>query len=402
MHSVCSTELLALSETPGLTYAANFWDAIAPRMVWCALLSLALAASLPVHAQQLDPLPPQTSSYRALPQVQLPTANPSPPAEESDDEPNPAAAVEPASVTTTDSLGNIRQQINLQGDFAVADTVRLGLQFDQGFIYNNLPKSSGTTEEIQDVGVTSQWHPNEVVKFDAMFGVSQMGATTNPDGQSVPQAVIPVTKLQLHLTPPGGILKLDLGFKRFIFDLSPQLVANRAVRNDFVVHPEISLPSGWRLRALAEMGPVTSTGESNARYNSEFTVGHKLGKESELYSTYSMLHYAQPSNAGYFSPDLVQNIEGGWSTDVDRKALCLSLDFGLGAGHARQHGGDTFGPWGMSAHTGSFLTWTVRPGREVRASYEYYYDQSNPALESAPAGPWHMSVITLAFRWSAR
>lgn len=362
-----------------------------------------LAASLPVFAQQMDSMPRPTSLDGAVPAIYPPPANPSPPAEEPEEEPNPAAAVEPAWVTTRDSLGNVRQRIKMESDFALGDRVRLGLLFGQGFLYNTLPNSSGKTEEIRDVGITGQWHPNEVVKFEGMAGVSQAGATVDASEQPVRQAVIPITDVQAHLTSPGKIVKVDLGFKRFIFDLSPQLVANRAVRNDFVVHPEISLSSGWRLRALAEMGPVTSAGESNARYNSEFTVGRKLGKASELYSTYSMLHYAQPSDAGYFSPDLVQNIQGGWSTDVDRKAFSLSLDFGLGAGHAKEHA-DTFGPWGLSLGAQSYLTWTVGGGREVRASYEFYYDQSNPAVESSSSssGAWHMSVLTLSFRWATR
>jgi hypothetical protein len=291
--------------------------------------------------------------------------------------------------------------VKVESDFAIGDRLRLGLLFGQGFIYNVLSKSNGNTEGVRDAGVTSQWHPNEVVKFDSMFGASQAGATVNSDGQTVGQSVIPITKVQVHLTPPGGIVKIDLAFKRFIFDLSPQLVANRTIRNDFVVHPEISLPSGWRLRALAEMGPVTRAKESNARYNSEFTVARKLGKESELYSTYSILHYAKASNAGYFSPDLVQNIEGGWSTDIDRKALSLSLDFGLGAGHARGHG-DTFGPWGLSAHAEPDLTWTVRRGYELHASYEFYYDQSNPGVETPSSAAWHMSVVTLSFGWASQ
>lgn len=367
-------------------------------VLWRALLMLSLAASLPIHAQQMNSVSPQPV---LVPEIHVPSANPDKTAEDSKEDPNPVAAVEPAWVITHDSDGNIDQRIKVESDFAVGDHLRLGVLFGQGFVYNTLPKSGGDTETMRDVGLTSQWHPNEVLKFEGMFGVSQLGATVDVGEQPVSQALIPITNLQFHLTPPGGVVKLDLGFKRFIFALSPKLVANRAVRNDFIVHPQVSLPSGWRLRVLAEMGPVTSTGQSNARYNSEFAVGHKLGKASELYSTYGMLHYAQPSDAGYFSPDLVQNMEGGWSTDLDRKSLSLSLDFGTGAGHARDHG-EAFGPWGLSLHAASFLTWTAHSGREVRASYEFYYDQSNPGVAQSSPGAWHMSVLTFSFRWAAQ
>jgi len=359
------------------------------------VLVFCVAASLPIHAQQAG-----SAAREMFPDGAIPEIDAAPHTEEPERESNPAAAMEPAWFLGRDSAGNVDQKIKLQSDFAVGDRVRLGLLLGQDFIYNSLPRSGFNTEDIRQAGVTSQWHPNDALKFEAMVGVSQLAATAAND-QPVRQAFIPTSKVQALFTPPGGIVKVDLEFKRFIFDLSPELVANRAVRNDFVVHPQVSLPSGWRFRELAEMGPATSTGESNARYNSEFTVGHKLGKGSELYSTYSTLHYAQASDAGYFSPDLVQNIAGGWTTDLDRKSLSLSLDFGAGAGHARAHGSN-FGPWGLSLEAQSYLTWSLHSGRELRASYEFYYDQSNPAVAESQSGAWHMSVLTVSFRWAGK
>jgi hypothetical protein len=368
------------------------------RTVWCVLLWFSLVASLPAHAQQVDS-PPQSSSENAVPETHPPDANPSPPTEETGKEPNPTAAAEPAWVTTWDSLGNVRQGIKVQSDFAIGDSARLGLLFGAGFINNTQPQSTVSTAGIRDAEITGQWHPSEVVKFEGMFGVSQ--ASTPVDGsEQTARQTIPTTKVLASLTPPGEIIKVDLGFERSFYDLSPQLVANRVIRNQFVVHPAITLPAGWRLRALAEMGPMTSAGESNARYNSEFTIARKLGTKSELYSTYGMLHFANASNAGYFSPDMVENMEGGWTTDIDRKTLSLSLDFAAGAGHAREHGVNSFGPWGLSLGAQSYLTWTVREGSEVRASYEFYYDKSNPAVESSSSAGWHMSVLTLSFHWA--
>lgn len=362
-----------------------------------ALLLFALSAPLPIHAQQISSVSPQAIPPGGVPQSRVPPANPPNSAVESE-EPNPAVEVEPSWVITHDSDGNVGQRIKVGGDFAIGGHARLGIMFGQAFVYNTLPHSGLGTQSMRDAGLTTQWHPNDVLKVEGMVGASRLGTTVGTDEQPVSPALIPITNLQFHITPSGDVVKLDLGFKRFIFDLSPELVANRAVRNDFIVHPQISLPSGWRLRELAEMGPVTSTGQSNARFSSEFTVGHKLGKSSELYSTYSSLHYAQPSVAGYFSPDWVQDIEGGWSTDVDRKSLSLSLDFGTGAGHAKNHG-ESYGPWGLSLHAASFVTWTAHSGQEVRASYEFYYDQSNPGVAQSSPGAWHMSVLTFSLRW---
>jgi hypothetical protein len=299
---------------------------------------------------------------------------------------------------SSDSEGNIGQFIQVGNDHAIGDRARLGVPYRQGFISNVASPLSIATEEVRDAGVTGEWQPNEVVKVEGMVGVSQTGTTVDTGSETVPAAIVPISNVQATFTPAGDAFKLDLGFKRGIFDLSPQLVANRVVRNDFILHPQLGLDSGWRFRELAEIGPVSMPGESNYRLNSESTVARQLAKNSELYTTLSMLHYRKASDAGYFSPDLAQSLEGGWSTDLDRKAFSLSLDFGLGASREREHG-STFGPWGIAGHSETDLTWRTGHGRELRASYEYYYDQSTPAVESPGDGPWHMMILKVSFRW---
>jgi hypothetical protein len=335
-----------------------------------------------------------------VPEIHQAAPNSTPLPEESSEESNPVIALKPEWMFSSDYLGNIRQRIRVENDYAMGGSARLGVLYGQGFIYNVQSQSSGETERIHDLGVTGQWHHSEIVKLQGMFGVSQTGSGVDTQGQKVPPIVL-ISNFQATFTPAGDVLRLDLGFKRSIFDLSPQLVANRVVRNDFILHPQIGLPSGWRFRELAELGPVTKPGESNYRYNSESTVARQLTRNSELYSTLSILHYAEASQAGYFSPELAQNIEGGWSIDPDGKVLSLSLDFGSGASRVRQYG-NAFGPWGLSAHIETDLTWKAGHSRELRASYEYYYDQSTPALESTQAGPWHMTILTVSFRWASK
>jgi len=372
------------------------------RAGWGTLLwfSVAASVSLPLRAQQANTGPCPACSGALVLKTQLNVVNSDTPQEDTSLE-NPTLALQTTWVMTTDSVGDVRQNIKLQSDFAISDHGRAGLLLSEGLISNAQSFPAIPSEQIRSLGITGQWLPSNTLKLEGMFGVSQVGASVNGDGQSVGQALIPVTNLQLHLTP-SKIVKLDFGFERSVFDLSPLIVSNRVIRNQFVVRPELKLRDGWRLRALAEMGPMTSLGESNARYNSEFTVGHKIGKASELYSTYSMLHYAQSTTAGYFSPDSVQDMEGGWSTDLDRSAFSFSFDLALGAGHAKEHGAETFGPWGLSGHTGAYLTWTVRDGLEVDASYEYEYDQSSPPVQPSTAEAWHMNIVTLSLRWGTQ
>jgi hypothetical protein len=354
------------------------------------VLCFFVAASLPLGAQQAGPGRVTPSSNAGAPNSSTHSA-------ESEHQSNAAVALKPEWVFSSDSSGNIRQFIRLGNDYAIGDHARLGLLYGQSFVYN-VDSSPGTKQEIRDAGVIGEWHPNEVVKLEGMFGISETGATVDAEGQFVPTAMIPISHVQATFTPAGDAFKLDLGFKREIFDLSPELVANRVVRNDIILHPQLGLSSGWRFRELAEIGPVKMPGESNNRYNSESTVARQIGKNSEVYATLSLLHYREASEAGYFSPDLAQNLEGGWSTDLDRKAFSLSLDLGLGSSREREHG-DTFGPWGISGHAETDLTWKAGHGRELRASCEYYYDQSTPALELPEAEPWHMLILKVSFHW---
>jgi hypothetical protein len=362
----------------------------------CLALLFSVAAPIIVHAQQTNLISAEAAANIPASAASLPAHNNQSTSAEQPEDPSGVVVLAPTWITSSDSSGNIRQHIKVESDYAVGDRVRLGLLYGQSFICDG--QASGGNESIRDAGFIGRWRPNERLKLDGMFGVSELGSTTNGDGQAVSQTFIPITNIDGSYTSAEENARIDLGFKRSIFDLSPELVANRVVRNDFVIHPQIGLQSGWRFRELAEIGPVTSAEGNNYRYNSEFTVARKLAKNSELYSTFTTLHYAHASDAGYFSPTMVHNLEGGWSTEVDRKSLVLSLDCGLGAGHAKEHG-ETFGSWGLSAHTQTDLTWKIRQGRNVHATYEFYYDQSAPPLESAQAGPWHMSILTVSFRW---
>ena len=359
-----------------------------------ACFSLAGLLSVSLYGQQVE-APVFTNA--ATPEAQSRNAVDSGPDEGSEQEVNPAIALQPGWLFSTDSDGNVRKRLKLEGSLAAGRHDSIGLLVGEGLISNSA--STGNTEKIRDAGLTGQWHPSQVLKLEGMVGVSLAGATTNSDGQPVKQAFIPITKLQAHFVSAEKTSKLDLGFERSIYDLSPQLVANRVVRNQFVIHPEFAFTNGWRARALAEIGPMTRPGESNARYNSEFTIGHKVGKKSELYSTYGLLHYAHASDAGYFSPDLVHNLQGGWSGDIDRGSFSLSHDLALGADRAEEHG-TGFGPWGVSGGAGSYLTWTISENRELSASNEYYYDPSSPAVETTSSGAWHMSIVNLSFRWT--
>ncbi|MGH9643266.1 MAG: hypothetical protein ACRD3Q_12695, partial [Terriglobales bacterium] len=277
------------------------------------LLWFCLAGSLPIHAQQNPVSLP-------MPWVGVPTAIHAASANSATRvaalkvEPNSSASAKPPWQITRDLTSGINQRTQAQRDLAVGDSIRLGLLVGRSLRYNTLPESSGGVEQIRDARLISQWRPSEALKVDGVFGFSQVGVSIGAGGQAPRQAVMPIMQLQAHLTPRGDLVKIDLGFNRYVYDLTPQLVANPAIRNDFVIHPEIHLPSGWEVRALAEMAEATSAGGSNARYNSELTLAHDLGKASEIRADFGSLRNALAGNTAYYSPARVQNLAGGWTT----------------------------------------------------------------------------------------
>jgi len=128
-------------------------------------------------------------------------------------------------------------------------------------------------------------------------------------------------------------------------------------------------------------------------------VARILGKDTEWYSTYGNLHYAKATDAGYYSPDLVQTFETGWSTENEKKSFTVPLDFAIGFGRSREHD-ETFGPWGLSLRVECDLSWKIRRGQELRASYEYDYNQFNPAVQDSSARAWSMIAVKVFYRWA--
>lgn len=113
------------------------------------------------------------------------------------------------------------------------------------------------------------------------------------------------------------------------------------------------------------------------------------------------LHIDQLLEEDPEATDLVHTLQGGWTTDMDRGPVSLTFDLALGAGRSREHGAD-FGPWGVSAYAGSYLTWTIGDRSELTASYEYSYDKSSPPLEPSPSATWRMNAVTVSFRWTTK
>src|SRR5579871_904797 len=220
------------------------WNRSMRKLLKPAAILLFSRVLLPGAATEQPPAPSTEAA--------APVQSPAPAADAvAGDETNSRVAVQPTWFMIRDSDGNVRQQLTVESDVAAAGHVRVGLSFCQTFVYNVLAGSEwADRHDYRDFGVTGHWRPNQSLKLDAMLGLSQSDATVNADGDPVARATTPVGRVTAQITPFGDTLQLDIGFRRYQLGLSPQIVANRVVRNEFTIRPQVALPAGWRLRAL--------------------------------------------------------------------------------------------------------------------------------------------------------
>lgn len=303
-----------------------------------------------------------------------------------------ATAAEPSYSFSRDSDGDVRQRIQLGGDATIRNDLRLGMTIARESVADN-----DFQEQFSEFGVLARWRPKAAVNVSATAGAIRAQATSDRDGVSIWEAVIPVAGLRARVVSPGGLAQLDAQFSRNLVDATPLLVANRVVRNEIQMRPELSIAPRVHLRAVGALGAIDGTGDQNSRYLLGFGGGLNLGEGAELTANYSQLHYDHSTQAGYFAPDLVQTMEAGWRMEVDRNLMSLSLDCGAGAGRVRKHMAE-YGPWGPSLRANSLLSFGFGHGRELRFEMELYNTQLSPRL--APASAWRYASATVGLRWA--
>jgi hypothetical protein len=85
-------------------------------------------------------------------------------------EANPAVVLQPSWLFSTDSDANVRNPLKLESSIAAGSHNRIGLLVGESLISNSM--SGSNTEDTRDTGLTGQWRPSDVLKFDGMAGVS--------------------------------------------------------------------------------------------------------------------------------------------------------------------------------------------------------------------------------------
>jgi hypothetical protein len=300
---------------------------------------------------------------------------------------------------TSDSDGNLRHITRFTSDvkangraqvkFFVGET-RLHNSRELGQIYH--------AERFRSVGARAAWKTGSTFSVDGEASLVGLPDTTWPDGDSINGQHTVTGTAFARFKPSSESMFVDLGFHRTVHDLTPELVMNRVLRNEAQVRTGVVLPSGWRWRGRGDIGVMTGTGEWNRYYNVETTLAHNLGKNSEWNVAYGDMHYNKESWMGYYSADRVQTLEGGWSTELQRSALGVAADTGIGLGRSKEHH-DVYGPLGLSLRGQVDLKWRFSHDRELWLTGEYYYNQFNPALQLSPAAGWSMTCLSVSFHW---
>ena len=138
---------------------------------------------------------------------------------------------------------------------------------------------------------------------------------------------------------------VEIRVRRLALGTSPQLVANRAMRDE--ARLGVELPVGpLRLRATANAALIEALGEDvNRRLQGDAALVLPLGWRGEISAQYHRIGYERASMVGYFAPARAETIEGGtyWELGGDG-AVSFSIDLGAGEQRVEEQGA-AIGPW---------------------------------------------------------
>ena len=291
-----------------------------------------------------------------------------------------APTLEPVGGYARDSDGNRTWKYGLNGDVALRGGWRFGGRVVRSAI------GDGSGEATLDEGlVRLEGRPRMAWRVDLSGGPTRLATPdTDPWLTGVGDARI---RWRRQATA------VEIRAQRVALGTTPQLVANRAMRNEAKLG--IELPAGpLRLRAAGRAGLIEALGEdANRRLLGDAALVLPLGWRGEISAQYHRLGYEQASTAGYFAPERVETIEGGsyWELGGDG-AVSFSVDLGAGGQRVAEQGAEV-GPWKLALRGWALLAVDLSRTIQWRTEAEAYSAPFAP-VGVATAPDWRYGSIT--------
>jgi hypothetical protein len=182
-----------------------------------------------------------------------------------------------------------------------------------------------------------------------------------------------------------------------MLDTTPLLTANRVVRDEIVLRPDIAVGNRFRLRSVGGIGRMTGGGERNTRDRVGGGIAWKMTPGIELSTQFTQVRYQRSSNAGYFAPARLHTLDIGSYMEFERERTLISIDFGAGAERFKEHG-SRFGAWRPALRGYGLVAFRLKPDRELRFELEGY--NTHAGAYAAPSSSWKYGSVSASFRWT--
>ncbi len=290
-------------------------------------------------------------------------------------------AIEPSFSISRDSDGNTRMRTAIGGDVGVVNGARIGLSVGHTQISDTLGDRT-----LKDFMFTAGVRPNSAFQFDAAVGAAR-----------VAQETLPTARVRLRASAPANKARMDLRFNRSLLDATPLLTANRIVRSEVSMRPDVAVGSRFRLRGIGGAGWITGAGETNNRYTVGGGTAFNIAPAVELSANFTQVQYRRASRAGYFAPSRIHTLDVGSYMEFETERALIALDFGAGAERFREHSA-RFGAWRPSLRGYGLLAFRLSPGKELRFELDGYNSQAGPI--AAPTSGWKYGSVSASFRWT--
>jgi hypothetical protein len=290
-------------------------------------------------------------------------------------------AIEPSFSLSRDSDGNNRVRAVVGGDIGGTQGARFGLSVGRTRISDAFSDNS-----LKDFMFTARMRSKSALQFDAGVGAVRVARET-----------LPAARVRLRASGPSNKIRLDMRFNRALLDATPLLTANRVVRTEVSMRPDIGLGSRLRLRGTGGAGWMTGGGEKNNRYIVGAGTALNLTRTVEISANFAQVQYRHASAAGYFAPSRIQTADIGSYMEFETEHAVIAFDFGGGVERFREHGA-IFGKWRPALRGYSLLAFRLTPGKELRFEVDGYNTQAGPV--AAPTSGWKYGSLSASFRWA--
>lgn len=302
-----------------------------------------------------------------------------------------APAVEPSLRVSADSDGNTVAWARVRADAPVTEGVRLG------FTGGRVQSEGGLLASAAWEGALAlDWSVGRGAGVKMEAGAAAV-AGGGPTGAS---EIVPLLRLRARWRPEQGPAA-ELRLHNEPVSATPLLLGAPVVLSEARGSVDLPLVGALYARGLARAGRLTAPETTNQRFGYGGGGVLRLGGATEAGALYQRMQYAEDSDAGYFAPAAIEAVEvSGYTEYYGLWPLVLALDAGVGAERITDWEAPQ-GEWERAFRVWSLLSWTIRPGRELRLETEAYETRAGAALAPTAQG-WRWGSVGLSFRAAVR